>query len=168
MGVERAEVIAPLFLATVFTGCGGSSDGGSVLDFSVHEVDRLTTRISVGDAEQFIEPERAFLLRSACPKIQRAAFRPEKEGTMGVLQLWGVGLEESWGIVAWPDTGPVGRAQAKVEPDGSRRYAVGCRDCILFPGMETEGVGFGCLGPGHSLRLEKGALVRASKNDSSL
>ena len=147
--------------------CGPSTPSQSHLDFTVHEVDRLTTRMSEGELEEVIEPERAFLLRSTCPKINRAEYRPEKTGVMGVLQLWGTDLEESWGLVAWPDIGPIGRAQAKAEADGSRRYAVGCRDCTLLLGMESEGVPFACLGPGYSIRLENGKLVRSAKKSDT-
>ena len=161
LGARRTSAIA---LGTfLLQACGGSSDTASALEFSVHEVDRLTTRMSEGAIEEALEPERAFLLRTTCPKIHRAEYRPESSSTMGVLQIWGEGLEESWGLVAWPDTGPIGRAQAKAQPDGSRRYAVGCRDCTLLLGLETGGLPFGCLGPGHSLQLEDGRLTRLEK-----
>lgn len=143
--------------------CGSSAPSMSQLSFTIHEVDRLTTRMSEADTELLIEPERAFLLRTTCPKVHRVEYRPERDGPMGILQVWGTQLEDSWGLVAWPETGPVGRAQAKAEADGSRRYAVGCRDCTLLLGMESEGMPFACLGPGYSIRLEGGKLARGPK-----
>ena len=159
----RAQLVFFAAGTLMFHGCGGNTEKSSSLDFSVHEVDRLSTRMSEGDSERPLDPERAFLLRTTCPKITRAEYRPESEGLMGVLQVWGTGIDESWGLVAWPDQGPIGRAQAKAQTDGSRRYAVGCKDCTLLLGMETEGLAFGCLGPGHSLRLESGRLERQEK-----
>ena len=141
--------------------CGAdSSPSPSSLDFTVFEVDRLTTRMSEDLEERILEPERAFLLRTTCPRIERAVYTPEKTGKMGVLQVWGQGVEEAWGLVAWPKSAPVGRSQPKEEEDGSRRFAVGCRDCVLLLGMEASGMPFGCIGPGHSLKIAAGKLVR--------
>ena len=54
LGARRTSAIA---LGTfLLQACGGSSDKASALEFSVHEVDRLTTRMSEGAVEEALEP----------------------------------------------------------------------------------------------------------------
>jgi hypothetical protein len=151
------SLFASLF---VFFGCAKSKpDAVSEQSFTSFQVDSLTTRFVEQDAEVPIDPEIAFSLRAYCPKINRARYTPQVGSEMGTLQIWGEDLERVWGVVGRSVTGQLGQSKSKSEPDGSQRFALGCRDCQIVLGMLVEGKNVGCLGPGHSLQLQHGKLV---------
>ncbi|MCB9759899.1 MAG: hypothetical protein H6739_08700 [Alphaproteobacteria bacterium] len=111
------------------------------------------------DPAVVLPPKTAFAVRETCPRITKARYQPG-EGMMGTLTLWGVSLERA-GWLSAHEGGPVGDAPPHLEKDGSLRFALGCRTCELVLGMQVEGVKVGCLGPGYSLNLERGRLVRS-------
>ncbi len=149
-----------LFSFLLVFGCS-KSDLGEVSEqsFTSFQVDSLTTRFLEQDAEVPLDPEIAFSLRAHCPKISIARYTPQVGTDMGTLQIWGEHLERVWGVVGRGAGGQMGQSKSKIEPDGSQRVALGCRDCQIVLGMLVEGKNVGCLGPGHSLQLQHGKLV---------
>jgi len=148
------------WIALLLVGCGrDSAPGPSELLFSIYEVDQLTTRFRAEDEERQLDPEQAFAMRKFCPKIERARFEPDPSTQLGTLQVWGQGLKAVWGVVGRGSDGSFGEAKAKIEADGSLRFAVGCTDCEIVLGMTIGGEKLGCKGPGHSLSLRERKLV---------
>lgn len=117
-----------------------------------------------GQEHTELPAERAFTVRAACPRIERARYEPG-EGELGTLSVWGVGLDRVSRLAA-ARVGPLGESPPHAEADGSLRFAVGCRECELVMGMKVEGVMVGCRGPGYSLRLMSGQLVSEWSDDS--
>lgn len=140
--------------------CGNNtSDTVSEQKFTMFEVQSLTTRFKEQDQEVQLDTKLAFSLRAYCPKIKRVQYHPDTSSSFGVLQVWGSDLERVWGVVGRSEEGSFGSAKAKPESDGSLRFALGCRDCLVFLGMEVNGQRVACLGPGHSLQLKNGKLI---------
>jgi hypothetical protein len=140
--------------------CGGTTpDVISEQKFTIFEVESLTTRLREQDQELQLDTKLAFSLRAYCPKIERVQYHPDASSSFGVLQIWGSDLERVWGVVGRSEDGTFGSAKSKPESDGSLRFALGCRDCVVLLGMEVNGQRVACLGPGHSLQLKNSKLI---------
>ena len=150
----------PYVLAVFWMGCRGG-DGVAItqISYSAHEVDRIATRLSEENAEEALSAELAFLLRDRCPVLVRARYEREKEAPLGILQIWGEGLDQIWGIAGVSPDGSIGRAESKREGDGSIRVAVGCSSCEVLLGFRVDEREVACAGPGHSIQLSQHRLV---------
>lgn len=140
--------------------CGGKESGTADqrLRIQHHEVERLTTRFGVEEAEEEIPPRQAFLIRKACPKIHEALLRKEKGASMALLTVSGEQMEAVWGVSGRGLDGRFGIAPGKPGQDGTVRFAVQCTDCDLHLGMLVDGRKVACIGPGYSLRIRDGVL----------
>ena len=155
LGDSRRYVLALFLMA-----CRGSDNAGvTQVDYSVHEVDRIATRLSEEKVEEPLSAELAFLLRGRCPVLRRARYEREKEAPLGILQIWGEGLETIWGIAGVSQDGSIGRAESKREGDGSIRVAVGCSSCEVLLGFRVDEREVACSGPGHSVQISQHRLV---------
>lgn len=156
----KPELLRAAVGALLLVACKGSGPlSASEQSFSLYQVDSLTTRFLQEDTEVQLTASVAFSLREYCPKIRKAQFSPEPGGSMGTLQIWGEDLDRVWGVVGRGVGGEMGQSKSKIGPDGSLRFALGCRNCRVILGMEVDGQRVGCLGPGHSLELKQGRLV---------
>ena len=99
----------------LFTGCGSKNTPPLERELTVghHEVMRLTTRFGVEQVEEEIPAKHAFLIRKACPKIQKASLRKEKGATMALLTISGEQMETVWGVSGRSVDGKFGIAPVK-------------------------------------------------------
>lgn len=109
-----------------------------------------------------LSPKQAFGARELCPSFTDARYKAGKNG-MGLVTVYGEHLSRVAAVTALKDGAPIAEAIPHLAPEGdSLSFAVACDDCTLILALRLDGLQVGCVGPGYSLALEKGALRSGS------
>ncbi len=147
-----------LLLLSCTGSCVGSTPDTEVL-FGEPEVRAVSADFHDNPAGSLLPPDQAFVVRELCPIIERAALEPDQDGLFAKLTVEGRRLARVQTVGAVMLDGEL--ANSIVHPGGEEALtaAVGCRNCRLMLGFEYEGLTVACLGPGHSLTVERGRLV---------
>ena len=146
-------------LMSCVNSCGGGTPPSEV-SFGSSEVVSLSTDFYANKGRADLEPEKAFVVRDICPTITKATLDPDRDSSFAKLRVEGRGLDRVATLGAVIEDGSTADSILHPEGDAAFTAAVGCHNCRLQLGFEYEGTWVACIGPGHSLEIERGLLVQ--------
>lgn len=113
-----------------------------------------------GEPDTPLDPQVAFAVQERCPRIEHVRLRVANP-QIRELTVRGSGLDRVKRVGAAMPDGKLASAQFLSE-DGALVFPVACDACEVYLGIQAGDRTAACIGPGYSLTLHDGRIVRPS------
>ena len=134
--------------------CGGR--GAMRLEPAEPAVRQVTARFK-GQADESLPAEVAFDIQGRCPVLGEVVLEPIGPGVWQA-RVTGTGLADVARVGAALPDGSLAEAHFRREGD-ALSFPVACADCEVYLGVASGEYVGGCLGAGHSFRMQGARLV---------